>query len=404
MKFFCALLFVIVLSQQVNAQDKYGKGYYVTNNGDTLKGYVQHRSVYRRDVNFRSSGKGSVQKLTTKEVAAFGFDGGASYLRVNHPTSENTAGDSVFVKPMIKGAIDLYSYDGKMVIGSDEKGRFALAKKTSDAAEALKGQQANTAAFNVLFYDCTSTKEEAQNVHITKEGVTKLVVSYHDCLGLPYRTSNSVKGRRMVDVGFFAGFYLPSLSIGPWEGSKKEDAYELKFDNASSATFGINALIGTRSPSPILTFMTGLAFAKGEHQGKWTFNGIEGSTPVTQQAIARVEYNKMTISAGARFSARSNVLNPYLSLGFNFHKFLSLKEDVVVISSNSTGQQNSTLGMDKTFFGIYAAAGLRKKIARNLAVFAECNYENSYIDMRGLTSSSDLARLKAISLRFGVLF
>ena len=41
-------------------------------------------------------------------------------LTFNLP-AKNVAGDSVFVKPIIKGAIDLYSYDGKMVIGSHEK-------------------------------------------------------------------------------------------------------------------------------------------------------------------------------------------------------------------------------------------------------------------------------------------
>ena len=49
-------------------------------------------------------------------------------LTFNLP-AKNVAGDSVFVKPIIKGAIDLYSYDGKMGIGSHQKGRFALSKK-----------------------------------------------------------------------------------------------------------------------------------------------------------------------------------------------------------------------------------------------------------------------------------
>ncbi|HMG89415.1 MAG TPA: hypothetical protein VK589_05130, partial [Chryseolinea sp.] len=158
---FFSTFFTIVVFSQANAQDKFGKGYYVTNNLDTVYGYVEHRSVYRKDVNFRLGPKGPIQKLTSKEVAAFGFDGGSAYLRVNHQTNENLPSESIFVKPLVNGEIDLYFYDGKMVIGSNEKGRFALGKKTSDAARALKNDQNNKAAFSVLLYDCPTIKEEA---------------------------------------------------------------------------------------------------------------------------------------------------------------------------------------------------------------------------------------------------
>ncbi|HMG91560.1 MAG TPA: hypothetical protein VK589_15995 [Chryseolinea sp.] len=108
-----------------------------------------------------------------------------------------------------------------------------------------------------------------------------------------------------------------------------------------------------------------------------------------------------------RFAARSNVLNPYVTLGFNYHQFLSLKEDVHLRTTinSSVEEETVSLGIDKTFFGFYAAAGLRKKISRNLALFTECNYEKSYFEVKGFMGDpNDLGRLKAISLKFGILF
>ena len=404
MKFFSLLFFAIVLFSQVNAQDRFSKGYYVTNNADTVYGYIEHRSVYRKDVSFRSGPKARVQRLTAKEVAAFGFDTGTAYVRVNHPSKGNVAGDSIFVRPILQGEIDLYSYDGNMVIGSDKKGRFALGKKTSNAAEAVKNNQSNAVAFNVVFQDCPTVRAEAQNAPITKESIVKLVGSYHDCRGLSYAEAKAVKEKRMIDIGFFAGLFSPKLSIGPWGQDKKENAYECKFQNASSATFGFTALFGPRSPSPILTFQTGLAFAKGEHQGRWTFTDTEQNGSVIQQTrIASVDYSRLTVNAGFRFSVRSNVLNPYFSFGFNYHKFLSLNERQLIVTmiNSSVEQEEVPLGMKTFSVGGYGAVGLRKKIGQSKALFAECNFERSFI---ALDDSSELAKLTSISLRFGFLF
>jgi hypothetical protein len=304
---------------------------------------------------------------------------------------------------MVQGKVDLFTYDGKMVIGSDEKGRFALGKKTSNAGQAVKDRQENIAAFNILFNDCPAVRDEAQTAPITKESVTKLITSYHDCLGATYTKAKSAKVKRMIDVGFFGGVYMPSLSIGPWANSKKEDAYEFKFQNASTATFGMTALIGTRSPSSIFSFHTGLAFAKGEHQGKWTLDYSEGSSSVQQVNVAKVDYSKITINAGARIAVRSNVVNPYIGVGFNYHQFVSLNDDVFVKTriNGSIEEETVSLGMDKTFFGTYAVAGVRRKIWQTKGIFAEFHYEKSYIS---IDSSIDLAKLSAITIRGGFLF
>jgi hypothetical protein len=402
MKFFSTLFCTIVLLLQANAQDKFVKGHYVNNHGDTVRGMLGYRGVYRKDVSFRTGPKEPVQNLTTKEVASFGFDSGSIYVRYNHPAKENLAGDSIFVKPILRGKIDVYSYDNKLVIGSDEKGQFALSKKTSNAAEAVKNQQSNARAFNVVFQDCQDVRAEAQNVLITKESILKLVRSYHDCLGLSYTEAKAIKEKRIIDVGFFAGLYLPSLSLVPWTNGKKDDTYEWKFQNASSATFGFTALIGPRSLSPILTFQTGLAYAKGEHQGRFTYSGTQGGSPAQQTRIFEVDYSKLSVTAGARFSLRSNVLNPYIGLGFNYHRFLSLNQKQLIITTigSSVEQEESPLGMREFSVGSYLAAGLRKKIGTK-ALFAECNFEKSYIDV---DDPGQMAKLTAISLRFGFLF
>ena len=403
MKFFSTLFCTIVLLSLANAQDKFVKGYYVTNNGDTVHGMLEYRGVYRKDVNFSASPKGTVQKLTPKEVAAFGFDSGSTYVRYNHPTKENLDEDSIFVKPILRGEIDVYSYDNKLVIGSDEKGRFPLSKKTSNAPETVKNLQGNARAFNVVFQDCAAVRAEAQNVLMTKENILKLVRSYHDCVGLSYTEAKAVKEKRMIDVGFFAGLYLPSLSLGPWTDAKKDDTYEWKFQNASSATFGLTALIGPRSISPILSFQTGLAYAKGEHQGRFTYSGTQGGSPAQQTRIIEVDYSKLSVSAGARFSLRSNVLNPYIGLGFNYHRFLSLNDKQLIITTigSSVEQEERPLGMEESTLGSYVAAGLRKKIGQTKALFAEFNFEKAYFDV---DNPGQMAKLTAISLRFGFLF
>jgi hypothetical protein len=404
MKIFSALFLTTILFFQAGAQDKYGPGYYVTNNGDTVHGYVEYRTNYKAGVRFRTDLKTRPQQLAIDDVKAFGLSSGATYTRVNHPSKENPSGSSIFIRPMVLGEVDLYSYRGKMIIGSANKGRFQLVSKTSNDAEAMKNFQNNIGAFNILFQDCPAVKEEAQKVSVTQDRVIELIRSYHNCRGVSYQEFKTIKPKRIINVGLFVGQNIAAFSIGkPRSFSESSYLYNSNFKNSSSPTFGISALFPTRSPSPVFALQTGLAFSKGDHSATTSFSDPDfNGVAIAQTSATTVSYSKVAISAGLRLSVRSNKVNPYLGFGLATHQFLSLKENIHLVTTINTSveEEDRSLGMEKSSFGVYGVAGLQKKIGSRKLIYAECNYENTFVTI----DDPESAKVTGTSFRVGFLF
>jgi hypothetical protein len=175
-----------------------------------------------------------------------------------------------------------------------------------------------------------------------------------------------------------------------------------EFNTSALPTFGITALIGSKSPSSIFGFQSGLAYTEGKHKGVYTYSQIDlAGYDITQVSTTTINYSMLSISAGLRMSVRSNKLNPYFSLGMSSQQFLSLDENVhqVTTINSSVEEEEFSLDMGKSSFGLWGAAGLKKKIGSNKALFVECNYQHSY-----LASSPQSAKLTGTSFRIGFMF
>jgi len=406
MRFLSIFIPIMLTFSGAIAQEKFGEGYYVTNTSDTTHGYIEYKTKYRDRIKFRSASKAAIQTLPIAQVKAFGFTSGKTYRRVEYSSKTNLPASPIFVRPIIQGEVELFEYQGKIFIGSENKGRFELdGKKSSSSTDAMRSYQKNTGAFNILFQDCLAVKEVAQKTSVSEDNLVNLLRSYYECRDLPYQQYKSKKLKPMTSLGFFAGYSTASLTIGkPTEISETAYLYNSNFGPSSNPTFGIIALLGGRSPSPIISFQGGLSFTKASHQATWTYADDDfAGYSISETSVTAVKYSQLSVSAGVRLTGRSNTVNPYVSFGLAGHHFLSLEESVnqtTTINNIVVEEENFKLGMAKSSLAVLASAGLKKKILGNKALFAEANYENSYVSINAPKS----AKISSIALRVGLMF
>jgi len=409
MKKVLTLVVCALLANEGMAQDKYIAGYYVTNNADTVRGYVEYRTNYKSTLKFRTETRGRAQKLAIENIKSFGFNSGRVYARVTNPLNESTPRPQIFIRPIVDGEIDLYSYHGKMIIGSEEKGQFALAKKGSNSAEAMRNLQKNTGVFNILFQECPTVKNEAQNVQIGEENLVKLIASYHNCRGISYNHINTKAAKRMFDIGFFVGQRMSSLSFS--RGDENNSLAYLgntNFNPSSNPTFGIVSLVGGRSPSSVLSFQSGISYSQGEHSGTSTFKAEDfGGYDITQVSTTHLNYSVLSLSAGLRMTMRSNKINPYVAGGASIQKLLSLDEGTHQTTTINTSieEEEFSLGIDEQTTGsLWATAGVKKRVGKGMGVFAECNIDFMTLVTSKTNATNINANIKGTSIRVGFLF
>lgn len=404
MKILLAVIIITFPFFQVLAQDKFGTGYYLTNAGDTVRGFIEYKAGYDEGFKFKPNLKASTQRIAISQVKSLAFTSGTSYARVEYPATGNLPATPVFVRQVVDGEVDLFYHEGRMYLGSEKRGRFALSKKrSSNGAESLKNQQNNLGAFNILFQDCPAVQQEAQKTFVSEENLAKLLRSYHECRGLQYREFTTVYPRRKVHVGFFAGQSVSALNFGkPANFPETSYLYNSDFGTSSHPTFGVMTLIGGRSPYSIFAFQGGLSYTKAEYRATWSYTkGDFGGYDITKTTDTHVEYSMLSLTAGGRISGRSNNLNPYVAFGLATHQFLSLDEGVYQITTinASTEDENFKLGMVRSALAVWASAGLQKRIGGK-ALFAEASYENSHFAIDDPKS----AQVTVMAFRVGFMF
>jgi len=389
------------------SQDKFGAGYYVTNTSDTVRGFIEYKAHYSTGFKFREHLNGQTQSITIDKVRSFGAPAGTVYARVEYSSKSNLPATPILIRPVVQGEVDLFYYKGKTFIGSDKKGRFALSdKKSSSTEEATKNYQKNIGAFNILFHDCPAVKEKAQTTQIGEEKLTELLRSYHECRDLPYKEFKAKKQKRFAHVGVFAGFAVSNLSFG--KSTQIPEAgylHETNFGPSTFPTFGVVTVIGGRSPSPIFSFQSELTYTKADFKGTYTYTHTDfGGYNITQTSTTSVAYSRLSLSAGLRITARSNKLNPYISFSLAGQHFLSLDGSVhqVTAINSSVEEEDSNLGLIKSPSAILlsASAGLKKRVAGNKALFAECSFENTSISTENYMN----AKVSAVAFRLGFMF
>jgi hypothetical protein len=391
----------LLLIQGTSAQDRFGSGYYLSEAGDTVHGFIQYKPRYTDKVPFRSTLKSRTKELSAEQTRAFGFTGWDNFERLEFAATKDAPASPVFVNVLVSGEIDLLVYRRTFIIGSAQAGRFKLiGGKSSNAEQAMKNYQTNTGAFNILFQDCAAVKEAAQKAKISRRALVELIKDYHKCRGLPATELEMKTVSRKKYVGFFIGESFTTLKFGkPPTLSRTSYLYNSDFGSSLQPTLGAIFLVSGKHPSSTLAFQSELVYSRGDFNGTYVYTNEEaGGYVIRQTTTTAIDFSRISISAGLRATGRSNTLNPYLAIGIAGQAFLSMNSKVNQTTQINDGFEEITIKMEPTraTLAVWAAAGLKLKVLKSKAVFLDFNYENSFINDNG--------KITSLSSRLGFMF
>lgn len=109
---FLTLALTLIISLDLSAQNNQVPGYIVTNEKDTLRGYLEDEidSELRSGVNFSSTNTTVSQPYTPSEILGFGYDTGRSFFSIDAADGSGR----IFVKNMATGKINVLMDDDKV--------------------------------------------------------------------------------------------------------------------------------------------------------------------------------------------------------------------------------------------------------------------------------------------------
>ncbi len=376
------------------SQNKTGAGYYITNEHDTIRGYIEYRNNYNTEFKFRVTPKARSKIVASEDVIGFTFLNSRVFQTLDF-ASELT-NHPVFAQVLLTGDIDVYRHHGKLLVdgGGINKFRFEKAKPKPDD-EAKENYQKNVGYFNILFHECPEVLTKARTVGISSNRLIDWVEEYHDCKNIPY-TKLLIKEKKQIDFGISVGFSKSTINYPPINVYDYKDGYDpygylgrsIFEQSPPSMAISFHYIYRGRRPAAVVAFQQELSFAKASFSGKsndaWQapfYTGLEKSTTT-------IKFSMIDYKFGLRFTARSNLINPYIGFGLAFTQFIKKvsTSDVTYVSGNTTriGERNPL--EYKNTGGVWANVGLSKQLGR-YKIFADMMTENTYLGNSGVCNT-----------------
>ncbi len=217
MKLILSIAFV-ACSSIVFSQNNFIPGYIVTQQGDTLRGFIDYQSSAKSAFDFRTSADGETKAYGTSDIVGFGIVDGKSFKVKELPFGSGRS--TVFAEVLVRGRANLYRYENNFFIEKDTVLR-ALTQSTRDVANKPGEKQGQyqlvqkqyAGILNVLFLDCQGMSNDVMNVKLSERDLTRITTRYNRCKGESVEATKSGVPSFRVDFTAFAGYDVTSFSF-----------------------------------------------------------------------------------------------------------------------------------------------------------------------------------------------
>ena len=184
------LVFLVILYSIGNAQQSFVKGYYLTNSGDSIRGFINRETDSRlaRGLQFKPTLNATdIQVLNPVDIRGFAFEDGNIYKSLSYldPIDSNKRKNE-FAKLLVEGRTNLYalarqeSYYYYVTTPSDST-YFLYNDKIDTRGNARNGNFRNR--LYVLARDCQDLQRTAEHLPFAQNQLMQFVNSLNSCGG-----------------------------------------------------------------------------------------------------------------------------------------------------------------------------------------------------------------------------
>ncbi len=193
MKSFSILILFVLLTTTIYAQSNYKQGYIITNNNDSIHGWIDFRTtkINWSTCNFRKTENSKIETFYPGDIKGYRFVNEGKFY-VSHDVTINNIERTVFLEYLIKGIIDLYTFedDDNIVyyFFKDEEERMIPVKKLDDkiiysegiGSGKIREDNQYKGILKYIFRNSEEIADKTDNLKFNENNMIKLTKEYHD--------------------------------------------------------------------------------------------------------------------------------------------------------------------------------------------------------------------------------
>lgn len=363
MKKHCLALFLLIsclLTAQ--AQTKYKPGYIITNNGDTIRGFIDYRTdqTNSKVCHFKNELADKEKSFNPGDIAGYRFTEAGKYYTTKI-ISLNGTQRTVFLEYLLQGIMNLYFYSDDTSSQTDgmnyyffenENGEFVSVKKIPDTVvkdeeghQVMNVDKKFRSSFNYIFRDCEPIRKAAANTEFTHQSMIDLTKSYHhlvcktgeECI--EFETTED-KHRFKTRFSFYGGFEYAAYSNIFLEANSVDP------DKNFSPMIGAQMNISVPRLNKSLSFQVDLSLTKQQGETSRSFpenshklyylvssvnsNTSEGHFAEAAYYIETLKYihtsYKLSVNLGAKYTYHKGKVRPCMEAGVLTYYHINEKE------------------------------------------------------------------------------
>lgn len=353
------LLFAIllILPWSASAQKKFLKGFYIDQAGDTVHGFITSRTRYGPAFSFRPTLEAESKIFYATDVRYFELEDGTGYQSIAVKTPDGSVHE--FARSIVVGKVDLLRREEGFVLVDENDVVYPIAgSRNPGEEEARKNYQKNVGTFNILFQGCDDVNERAKRVEIDSESLRALLRELSVCKRTAFKELEPTKG--YFFIGPTVGYGMMSIKYSKPRYMKETDIPEFR-----GPFYGVSMVFSGNHRSPMAFLVEFGVSGRQEIQTTHTRDEFIGPNHFVQVTDIKLTTGGSYVRFGTRFTARSNVLNPYVAIGVEGIGSGGGSANYVLTINNSTEQKSEDIPVSGGG-GLWLAVGVKRDLGRRM--------------------------------------
>ncbi len=387
----------------ISAQTDFREGFIITNQGDTVRGYLNYKESNRNFdfCEFRSSLSDRTTIYEPTDIKAYKF-AGDKLLESSIINLPNQNSQWVFLEVIISGRLNLYKYKGEFFVKGDDNTLRHLQNEVREiVVNGTKRLQPSRKYIGMLIYlmrDCDLiSQSQIEGTGLTERDLTVLVESYNQCGGLESVSYKENKPWFRAVPGVLAGVAVTSVDF-------KYFSYDFlnTFEPQVVATIGFDAELSSPRLHENVSFYTGAFISKNHFNSDTETNPYPG---IINRHELMADFVQVRIPLLLRYTFPERSITPYLNLGFitafmlKFDSYWILEEQRNNVIYTS---EVDPFSLQRNNIGLMAGIGLKKRLNDSMLMRMEVRYQG----IKKLHELGDLEKSQLTNLEFllGIFF
>lgn len=416
--------FFFFLASFASAQSNFKEGYIITNENDTINGFVDFRTsgINARSCKFKEQELGEVKTYYPGDISGYRFvNEGKFYVSRNIEIEGQK--QEVFLEYLLRGIVNLYYYIGnrEYYFVENEQGEIFVIDKKDDEyvynetlrSNVVKKDNKYIGMLKSIFKESQPTLSKIDKIKYNQDDIIKVTKDYHDnvCISgdkcIIFETKKD-KQSTTKRITLYTGLQFYTLNLNYLNYGDDIVSLDLPALKSTFPVIGIQINLSVPRWTKSISFQLDAALS-----------GIKGSTihdyQLYDRKVLHEEYDYKTLlfssKLGSKYTYMTNRFCPTIELGISTI-FLFAQSSDYIISTTYDPSSSDVPDISKkdlffpgsSYLGYYGAIGVDYILNSSSALTVRLGYESHAAFFGGGPDYKLGSRIKSLSLKLGYTF